>query len=424
MKRKILLSFILILALMLSGCSLGGDLSTMLTPPAMSVGREALTKAIKSAIGESYELVYPQAGSYRTGIISVDLTGDDQTEAVCFYQPKKSGGKLSFLVMESRAGAWVQLAKGESEAASVGRVAFGDLDSDGISEIVVGWQYLTDIDGSYDVYSLAEGNAISCHTGLYTRFVMTEGEPSRLVVMSRNSSTKSVTASLIGMKEGKIGLINTVAMYGKATDYLAITPAKTAGNLDAVYVDEQLENGQILTEVLAVNEQGRLTNELLTRLEVTTLRYTAITCRDINKDGIPEIPVEEALPSYIRNGVEERLYLVHWNDFNGTELSPIGHSFVDVTENFTLDYPDEWYGKVTVERPETGNRSFVFKTMNGEVLFTIRIYGFSEYTEKLGASGWRRLYDNSDHVYTVYCNPDNTMGINYARVYGLFNVIS
>lgn len=423
MKKKSFLSMILLLALLLTGCSLGGDMSTMLTPPTMSVGRETLTKAIKSAIGEGYELVYPQAGSYRTGIISEDLNGDGQTEAICFYQPTKSGGKLSFLAMESRGESWVLMGKGESEAASVGRVAFGDLDGDGTSEIVVGWQYLTDTDGSYDVYSFADGKAVSQHTGLYTRFVVMEGTPDGLLVMSRNSSTKSVTASLVGLTEGKIGLVNTVAMYGKATDYLAITPAKTAEGMQAVYVDEQLENGQTFTEVLAVDAQGRLTNELLAQPDVSTLRYTAITCRDIDGDGVLEIPTEEALPSYIRNGVEENLYLIHWNSFDGTTLTPISQSFIDITEKFSLDYPDDWYGKVTVTRPESGNRSFTFKTMKGEELFTIRVYALTEYSDELGRAGWLKLYGDSDHVYTVFCNENNSMGINYQRVYGLFSAI-
>ncbi|MBQ8894896.1 MAG: VCBS repeat-containing protein [Clostridia bacterium] len=421
MKKRSFLILILILSLLLTGCSLGGEVGNLLTPPTMSVGREALTKAIKSAIGENYELVYPQAGSYRTGIVSVDLTGDGMAEAVCFY---KAGGKLQFLVMQQIGEEWHRLAKGESEAASVGRVAFGDLNGDGVSEIVVGWQYLTDTDGSYDIYAIRDGKASSIHAGLYTRFVMMESEPDKLFVMSRNSSTKSVTASLVGLKDGAIGLVNTVAMYGRASDYLAITSAKTAGGLDAVYVDGLLENGQVLTEVLAVNEQGELANELLTQLEVSTLRYTTITCRDVNKDDIPEIPIEEALPAYLRNGVEENLYLIHWNTFDGKSLSPVSHSFVDMTEQFSLDYPEDWYGKVTVERPETGNRSFAFKTMEGELLFTIRVYGISEYSDKLAGTGWRRLYEDSDHVYTVFCENGNSMEINYQRVYGLFNVIN
>ena len=421
MKKRSLFILILVFSLLMTGCSLGGEVSNLLTPPTLSVGREALTKAIKASIGDSYELVYPQAGSYRTGIISVDLTGDEQVEAVCFY---KSGGKLRFLVMEQKGESWNLLAKATSEAASVGRVAFGDMDGDGLSEIVVGWQYLTDTDGSYDVYTLRDGEAVSLHAGLYTRFVMMGSIPSKLFVMSRNSSTKSVTASLVGLEAGKIGLINTVAMFGRASDYLAITPAKTVDDLDAVYVDGLLENGQLLTEVLTINEQGKLANELLTQLEISTLRYTSVTCRDVNKDAIPEIPIEEALPSYLRNGEPENLYLIHWNAFNGKTLSPVSHSFIDMNEQFSLDYPDDWYGKVTVERSETGNRSFVFKTMEGEALFTIRVYGISEYSDKLGNTGWRRLHEDSDHVYTVFCEPNNSMKINYQRVYGLFDVIS
>lgn len=424
MKRKVFLSFIIIAALFLSGCSMGGEMEALLTPPAMSVGREALTQAIKSAIGESYELVYPQAGSYRTGIISVDLNGDEKTEAVCFYKPTKSGGKLSFLAMESVEDTWKLLGKAESEAASVGRVSFGDLDGDGVSEAVVGWQYLTDTDGSYDVYSFKNNKAVSQHTGLYTRFVVMEGSPDALLVMSRNSSTKSVTASLIGMTEGKIGLVNTVAMYGKAVDYSAITSAKTADGKPAVYIDEQLENGQSFTEVLAVDAQGQLTNELLAQPEVTTLRYTAVSCRDVDGDGVPEIPTEEALPSYLRNGVEENLYLIHWNTFDGTSLKKTAQSFVDVTEKFSIDYPEDWYGKVTVERSEDANRAFVFKTIDGEELFTVRVYGLTEYDDALGKVGWLKLYGDSDHVYTVHCREQNSMNVNYQTVYGLFSSIN
>lgn len=422
MKRKTFLSFIIGIALLLSGCSIGGDMATMLTPPAMSVGREALTQSIKAAIGEGYELVYPQAGSYRTGIISVDLNGDEQTEAVCFYRPNKSG-KLSFLAMESVGESWQLLGKAESEAASVGRVNFGDLDGDGLSEIVVGWQYLTDTDGSYDVYTLTEGKAVSRHTGLYTRFVIMEGRPDALLVMSRNSSTKSVTASLIGKSGSGIGLVNTVAMYGKATDYLAIEPAKTADGKPAVYIDEQLESGQVLTEVLAIDTQGQLTNELLAQPDVTTLRYTAVTCRDVDGDKVPEIPTEEALPSYFRDGVEENLYLIHWNLFDGKTLKRDRQAFVDMTERFMVELPAEWYGKVTVERSEGVNRSFEFKTVEGESLFTVRIYGLTEYDDELGKAGWLKLYGDSDHVYTVYCHEGNSLDINYQRVYGLFTAL-
>jgi len=422
MKRKTFLSFIIGIALMLSGCSIGGDIATMLTPPAMSVGREALTQSIKAAIGEGYELVYPQAGSYRTGIISVDLNGDEQTEAVCFYRPNKSG-KLSFLAMENVGESWQLLGKAESEAASVGRVNFGDLDGDGLSEIVVGWQYLTDTDGSYDVYTLNEGQAVSRHTGLYTRFVIMEGSPDALLVMSRNSSTKSVTASLIGKSDSGIGLVNTVAMYGKATDYLAIEPAETADGKPAVYIDEQLESGQVLTEVLAIDTQGQLTNELLAQPDVTTLRYTAVTCRDVDGDKIPEIPTEESLPSYFRDGVEENLYLIHWNLFDGKTLKRDRQAFVDMTERFMVEFPAEWYGKVTVERSEGVNRSFEFKTIKGESLFTVRIYGLTEYDDELGKAGWLKLYGDSDHVYSVYCHEGNSLDINYQRVYGLFTAL-
>ncbi len=425
MRRKAVLFFLMLLtAFSLSSCSVfTGELSGMLTPPALSSGRQALTKAIKAAVGESYELVYPQAGSYRTGIISVDLNGDNVNEAICFYRPTTTEGKLGFLVMESKEEGWVQLAKSQSDAASVGRVAFGDLDGDGMKELIVGWQYLTDTDGSYQIYSIAGGEALSRYTGLYTRFTLVGSSPEALVVMNRNTVTKSVTAALVGYTGSEIGVINTVAMYSRSASYLNVASGKTTGGLPAVYVDEQLENGQCATEVLVVNEQGRLTNELLNQLSSSTLRYTAVYCQDVNHDGVPEVPMEEALPIYLRNGVEDHLYLIHWNSFNGKQLTPVSYAFVNMTEKFSVAFPDEWNGTVTVERPADNDRAFQFKTRKGEILFTVRVYGLSEYTEALGKEGWRKLYTDSDHVYAVYCEPENSLGITYTKVYSLFSAL-
>lgn len=424
MKRNIFLSFILILALFLSGCSFGGDLGTMLTPPAMSVGQEALTGAIRTAIGESYELVYPQAGLFRTGIISVDLTGDGQTEAVCFYRAASKGAKLSFLVMQSEGEGWSVLARGESEASSVGRVAFGDIDGQGTAELIVGWQYLTEADGSFDIYTLKGGEAVSCHTGLYTRFVVLEGNPGALVVISRNAESRAVTASLIGKLGSGLGVVNTVAMNDRAVDYLAMETGRIEGDLPAVFVDEQLEGGRTATEVLVVNEQGRLSNELINQVDISPLRYTAITCRDVDRDGRMEVPTEEMLPAYTRNGVTENQYLICWNAYDGQKLTPVSHAFINVTENFSVSFAKDWEGRLTVERPADHDRAYQFKTREGELLFTVRVYGLSEYSEELGRQGWRKLYTDSDRVYTVYCEEDNSLGITYTQIYGLFDAIS
>ena len=425
MKRIKVISFILVLLLLLSGCSLpSGETGLMLTPPTMSSRREALTKALKAAIGESYELVYPQEGSYRTGIISMDLNSDDKTEAICFYRPIGSDGELGFLVMENQEdGSWVRLAKGTSAAASVGKVEFGDLDADGILEIIVGWQYLSDADGSYEIFSMAKGKAISHHTGLYTRFILMGENPARLLVLNRNTATKAVTATLVGVVDQTIGVINAVPMNDRSTDFLNLISAETTAGNPAVYVDESLESGQTITEVLVINDQNRLTNELLNQLNSATLRYTAISCRDIDNNSIPEVPSEEALPSYLRNGVQENLYLIQWNKFDGTNLIPKTRSFVEIAEKFIVNFPKDWYGKVTVERKADSDRAFAFKTKYGEPLFTIRVYALSEYSEDLGQEGWRKLYEDSDHVYTVFCEEENSLNIGYNDVYGLFNVI-
>ena len=62
--------------------------------------------------------------------------------------------------------------------------------------------------------------------------------------------------------------------------------------------------------------------------------------------------------------------------------------------------------------------------MDGEVLFTVRIYGLTEYDDSLGKAGWLKLYGDSDHVYTVSCREGNSLGVNYQKVYSLFSAIN
>ncbi len=420
-KRSFLLAVVWVLLTVLSGCSLpGGEMSSMLTPPSLSVGREALTRELNSIIGEDYELIAPKGGAYRTAIISRDIDGDEQNEAVCFYS---ASGKIRFLVMKNQNDIWSCLSKGESEAASIGQVAFADFTGDGLSELIVGWQYLTGSDGSYDVYSLVKQTALSVQSGLYNYMVVAEDEPDLMVVLNRNTATKAVTASLVGLVERQIGLVNTVVMNSRSVDYPSILPAITASGQQAVYVDGLTETGQLQTEVLVINEQGRLTNELLNQLNTDTLRNSAVYCTDYDGDGVPEIPVEEALPPYLRNDMEENLFLIRWNEFDGTQLIPGGRSFVDTTEKFMLAYPTEWYGKITVQRSDENERAYRFQTMEGKRIFTIQVFGLSEYSETLGNEGWRKLYSDSDHVYVVFCEPKNSYKVDYAKVYSLFDVI-
>lgn len=422
-KRNRLLPMLLAVLLALGGCAFpGGEMSSMLSPPSLSVGREALTRELNSIIGEDYELIAPKSGSYRTAIISKDVNGDEQNEAICFY---RASGKIRFLVMENTAESWRCLSGGESEAASIGQVNFGDLTGDGVAEVIVGWQYLTESEGSYDVYSLLKEQATSVQSGLYNHMVVVEREndPDGLVVLNRNTATKAVTASLVRRNDQTISVVNSVAMNERATDYLNILSAETSQGASAVYVDELLENGQVQTEILVINNQGRLTNELFSQLNSATLRNSAIVCRDYDGDGVPEVPVEEALPSYYRNGVEENLFLIQWNTFDGARLSPRSHSFVDITEKFMLNYPAEWYGKITVRRSEKNERAYEFLTMKGKKIFTIQVFGLSEYSETLGNEGWRKLYSDSDHVYVVYCEAKNSYKVDYAKVYSLFTAI-
>ena len=161
MKKIRLITILILLCITLSSCRLTRfDTDTLLTPPQMNVANQQIQKALATAVGDSYQLVYPKTGEHQNAIISADLTGDGNNEALCFYT-KGQDKKVSFTVLEQIKGEWKAQSMSHSQAAAaIDLVDFFDYDSDGTLEIVIGWQYLQGDEKALEVYNYGDSAKI------------------------------------------------------------------------------------------------------------------------------------------------------------------------------------------------------------------------------------------------------------------------
>lgn len=438
MFKKALLSFMLILVLpVLCSCHfISFDADSLLSPPKLSVLNQAIQKAMSQEIGSGYDLVYPQSGNNRTAIISVDLDNDGQSETVCFYRSKKDG-KLGLIALYFEQDSWKTLSTFTSDATTVDKVEFADLNGDGNREIIVGWQYLSGKDNAIEVLSFKKSSEAkkfkSEYTGVYNQFVICDDfytSRSGLVIVSKNAAYNTSMATLVGQKDQNIGIINTVPLNDMVQSYVSIQVSRTTQKQVAIYLDERLDSLMYETEILMINEQGELQNVSLSQSNDLSRRSGAVTCQDINGDGSLDVPLESNLPRYTRNGVSENLTLTIWCQFDGRNFQRIVAAFTSVTERFYIEFPDAWIGNVTVERDETNERTYHFYHYNEDTktpMFDIRVFSQLEFSDTASSSGWESIKSASDNIYAFegYQNGlSDEYQVDLARVSELFKLLS
>ena len=79
---------------------------------------------------------------------------------------------------------------------------------------------------------------------------------------------------------------------------------------------------------------------------------------DFNSDGIPDIPLERAFPSYTVGDKTETLYYIEW--YNVKDSSKIMNAYTSSNEKFILQLDDAWTDKITVQKDKASDRQIHF----------------------------------------------------------------
>ncbi len=131
------------------------------------------------------------------------------------------------------------------------------------------------------------------------------------------------------------------------------------------------ENGRI-TDVF-ISRDGKLENVTLdpeTGESGETVRYyTAVAARDINGDGVTEIPQPVPLADYKVTGDTVNFWLIRWRQFNSAgEARTVFTTYHNERDGWYFILPDEWEGKLTLSRsdlPGGGERAVTFSYWEG-----------------------------------------------------------
>lgn len=428
-----LFTMLLVLSI-LCGCKgnlISGDRSLMRPPYPAGDGKkiqEQLTKSLGNVV-----LKYPKGGDYRSAIIQTDLTGDGKNEAIVFYR-KDEVSLISFALLKQVDGQWQLIATRESDGGEVERVMFGDVNNDNVKEIIVGWTIYSSGSNIISAYSFDDnsissidvrefsesmsGNISVAYTDMQIYDFDDDGRD-EIIASYINIFDLTATAKLIEYHEGvdnaaTMIVTDTASLDGHVLYYTESKVARITDNkIYGVVLDGVKDNSTSITEyVYWDTTKGDLMAPFYDadeQLTTRTARNISITSRDIDSDGIVDIPVTEYLPGY-DNSSENPMYLTTWYsfDFDSNSYSLISKkkTVINTAESYSITWQSSWDDRVTC-RIDEKNRILYFyhyqkdKFAFSDEIFRIKVFTRLEWDDESQRSGYTVLNRDEEIIYAV-----------------------
>lgn len=362
MLRKTLLAFVcMALILSLCGCDfVKTDMAELFSPPTLTGDFKAISKVIDKTAGSGYTLKYPVRGEHRSAVVQYDINGDGKNEAFAFYS--KTDGDVTTMTIQlirDKEGEWVDGGTQTIVASGVDMVSFCDLDDNGTSEILVGWQVYGTSEMQLAVYAYSDNTFAQRLLQRYATFITCDlngDEKSSVLIVDINTAEQYNTAALYALTDSGVIQTGICELDSKLQSIGTPIISELSNGKPAIYLDAIKGVGAV-TEVLIENKGG-LTNPLFdfeTRENIRTLRSSSYPVTDINNDGILEIPVQENIPAVATDALAEKLYLTNWCSFDGENLTVQTTAMINALDGYYFTIPSKWRNRIAVLK-DTENR--------------------------------------------------------------------
>lgn len=426
-KRLAVLTVGAALCLCQTGCAFPGlDAQNLMSPPRANLEQQGIYELLQ---GDSQELtfVYPRRGEHRSAIIMTDWNGDGVSDALGFTALESGGVEVHFL--EKAEDRWRMAATFPNTATQVDLVCFGDLNGDGLEDVLIGWGSAAGATGrtaAVAAYLYEEGNVTETLLGTYGEMAVTDFDGDGVnevftvdkYVAATEEGAEALPAQAIiyAWQNGALQERYSASADNSITNYTAIRFGELGGGLSGVTVDGAKADGSMTTQIFYL-ENGLLKNgppgvNTETYQNPFSRPSTApFTCQDIDGDGTLEVPVVQQLPSLAEGAaLDSTSYAVGWVNFQPPgEYDSVFTALVNLGESYWFRLPQGLVGRISASN-NTANRTVTYtevvtgedgSQLLGSPLFAIRVFTRSAWDSRGETSGYEQLEISGDLVYGI-----------------------
>ena len=447
MKWKAAVLTVLFLVLTsLSGCSFVGlDVQSLMHAPKPTGENEAdIQNLLEGTAGGKMTLKYPSAGDYRSAIIKHDLYGDQQDEAIAFYQKGDETSGVNIMFMRRNNGKWENMGSFNNPASNVDRVCFGDLDGDGKDEVVVGWGSSLNNTGDISVYYQQGGQMKELPLNQsYTEMTVMDFDGDgrdEIFTASVTVGDQPASAQLLRVKGGAIERMGSAPLDIGVTKYASVLTGLINEKQVGVVLDGVKSADTMVTELLYWDKKTKTLNSPFydprTKGAKSTERNTSVVSRDINGDRIIEVPMVTLMPGYNGKASDDSAYLTSWfrYDTDTETLFRVMSMFINYSDGYWFSVPDMWRGKITTKLDPSSRTVTVYEWLTtqknkagyaGNPLLTIQTFTEKEWNQGAGLKNYFKLKGKDNSVFAASLpTPDNPLSMTKGEVQEAFQVIS
>lgn len=337
MKIKKITAMILgvVMILLCSGCSLNFfSVESLMSPPLQSGKNGEVEEAFKKLMAEkTIQLRTPQSGDYQTAFVLFDINGDSQEEAIVFYTDSSIDASVRMSFLECINDTWVISSDVKGAGSGIFDVSFSDMDNNGVYEILVGWSLFdtrtSKIVSVYEV-TVGEKGVFTLNTlgnEYYNSKSLTDFNGDKkddlvLVYLDDTGETQQSYFRCFSLSENnefvKYSDVKLDSHINSVSKMQYDTVRRDGELCKRVFIDCIKTETSMFTEILYWDfEHLKTVRDIKTPVSSTS-RSSKILCRDIDGDGLLEIPSntklngDENLTTVKRVGTQYTFTMLEW----------------------------------------------------------------------------------------------------------------
>lgn len=464
MTKRILSIMLVVIsvAVILSGCDVltFNSPENLVRPPKLSGSDGELQDAFEKAVSEKGEFIlkYPSSGKYKSAFVRNDCDGDGADEAFVFYSLKTEEMSIYMHILDYADGEWVSVGDIIGEGNDIYSIEFGDLNSDSVQELLVGWSsidskankklgiYHTDKTKEKIDYKVL---AMESYTSMFAYDVDSDGNQEILIsLITSTSDTYTTEAKLLKLQESDG--VNQVVMTGQVSLYSGVTSINNittglSGGRRYIYIDEAAGDSYLTELLYWDNQQKALVSALMVDaisiVNCPTSRSLPLICTDVDNDGELEIPVTKMMKDSsivfsaenTKNDVAsvasetESVYITSWKKFDEGKFTAVESYIENTYDSFRFAYDEELMSNwsVRIFADEGISEFFILEESENpeETAQTVRLFSI---TKKEKTNSENEIVIASDNVYTFTCEiteKGEELGIDVQKIKDMFSVL-